>query len=156
MNNRREKNRIRSIITDFFAYWADDKVETRMIDTVTQLLIKHSISAKEKDANYLTAAMSVFDSLYATDQLNLDTMIRIMNDYITNVRREVRNQIFGWECLIIVFTMGHDLLMKFPHLYLDIVDMLFEVFYLAGDDFEALGGWDNFIHYSGTIFGFTI
>ena len=147
-SNELKKNRFHSIINDFFAYWHDEKVETQMIEAVAIMLIKHSRIAKQNDENYLAVTSAYFDSMYDTYSLHQQTLCNLMNNFIANAQQGKRDGLFDWNCLVIAFTMAHNLLMKYPHLYPDIVDMLLEVFNLAGDDLTKLGGWDNFSEYS--------
>lgn len=156
VDNEQQMERITNMIIEFFTYWTDNKFETRNIDTIAQLLIKHTRTVKQNDGNYLAAVMSPFDMLHQTDRLDLEMMYKIISAFIINVKQQDEHNIFGWNCLVIVFTMAHELLMKFPHLYIDLVDMLCEVFNLAGNDFVELGGWKDFINYSGTIFGIVV
>ena len=147
-NTELEKNRFRTIINDFFTYWNDDEMEMRLIDTIVILLIKHSRIAKQNDANYLAATDAYADTMYQMDQLHCHqrTLFNISNKFYANVRKQ--EGLFEWDSLVIAFTMGHNLLMKYPHLHPDIVDMLLEVFNLASDDLTKLGGWGDFIEYS--------
>jgi len=145
-NNELKKNRFYNIINDFFAYWHDAKVETRMIEAAAIMLIKHSRIAKRNDDLYLAITSAHFDLLHYTGRLHQQTLCDLMNNFIANAQQI--NGIFDWNCLVIAFTMAHNLLMKYPHLYPDIVEMLLEVFNLAGDDLTKLGGWDNFSEYS--------
>ena len=96
--------------------------------------------------------MSAIETLHRLDRLNLQTLLELINDFITNVRRQKRVNLFDWDCLIIIFTVAHDLLMKYPHMYLDLIDMLCELFKLAGNDLAALGGWNKFKSYSTQFF----
>ena len=143
-----EKRRIFDIIVQFFAYWSDEVVETRAIDTVTQLLIKHSRSVQRNESNYIEITMSALNILHRLDQLHLQTLLELINDFIVNVRRKKADRLFDWDCLIICFTVAHELLMTYPHLYNDLVDMLCEVFRSAGDDLDEQGGWNDFMSYS--------
>ena len=152
INNRQKLELIYNIIVEFFLYWSDDAVETRAIDRVTQLLIKHSRNLKQDNDNFLAVTMYSLETVHRLDRLNLETLLEIINDFITNVRREKCDNLFDWNCLIIVFTVAHELSMKYPHMYLDLIDMLCEVFYLAGDDLTALGGWNDFKNYSTQLF----
>ena len=152
INNGQQMKLISNMIVEFFHYWSDDAVETRAIDRVTQLLIKHSRNLKQNNDNYLAVTMSAIDTLHRLDRLNLQTLLEIINDFITNVRRQKCVNLFDWDCLIIVFTVAHDLLMKYPHMYLDLIDMMCEVFKLAGNDLTALGGWNEFKSYSTQFF----
>ena len=147
-SNELKNNHFRSIINDFFAYWHDAKVETRMIEAIAIMLIKHSRIAKRNDENYLAVASAYFDTMHHTDSLHQQTLCDLMNNFIANAQQGKRDGLFDWDCLVIAFTMAHNLLMKYPHLYPDIVDMLLEVFHLAGDDLTKLGGWNNFSEYS--------
>ena len=146
-----EKNRIRRmIIDDFFTYWDDARVEMRMIDNRTLLLIKHSRIASQNDNNYLAFINAYTDMLYQADMFHLQKMYKLMYDFIENVKREKRY--FDWDCLVIAFTIAHDMLMKWPHFYPDIVDMMLETMMLADNDLSMLGGWDNFMLYSRQYF----
>ena len=152
VNGEQQRKRNLDIIVKFFAHWSDDKVETRAIDSVTQLLIKHSRSVKQNDGNYLAITISAIDILHRMGQLHLQTLLELIYNYIATVRGKKRDHLFDWDCLIIVFTAAHELLMRYPHLYPDLVDMLCEVFNHAGNDLDALGGWNDFKSYSGQFF----
>lgn len=146
IDNELEKNRLRDIIKDFFTYWNDAEAENRFIDAIALLLIKHSRIAKQNDANYLAATDAYSDMMYRMDQLPLRTLFNLLNNFYANVHKQ--DGLFNWNCLVIAFTMAHNLLMKYPHLYPDIFDMLLEVFNLAGDDLKKMGGWSGFMEYS--------
>ena len=152
VSESRERNRIHSIIIDFFDYWDDARLETRMIDNIALLLIKHSRIANKNDANYLAATNAYSDMLYQTNSLHLQTMYKLIENFIVNVKRGKRDGLFDWNSLVISFTMAHNLLMKYPHLHPDIVNMMLEVFHLAGNDLIMLGGWDDFMIYSKQYF----
>ena len=142
----RDKNRSYSIIKDFLAYWNDPDVEIRSLDLIALFLIQHSRIGKQNDANYLAVTSAYSNMMYQTNQLHLRTLFNLSNNFYVNIRKQ--DGLFDWDCLVIAFTMAHDLLMDYPHLYPDIVDMLLEVLNLAGDDLTTLGGWNNFIKYS--------
>ena len=146
----RDKNRNYSIVKDFLAYWNDVDVEIRSLDLIALFLIQHSRIVKEKDANYLATTSAYSNMMYATNQLHLQTLFNLSNNFYVNIRKH--NGLFDWNCLVIAFTMAHELLMDYPHLYPDIVDMLLEVLNLAGDDLTKLGGWNNFVKYSEKFF----
>ena len=86
--------------------------------------------------------------MYQMDQLHCHqrTLFNLSNKFYANVKKQ--EGLFEWDSLVIAFTMGHNLLMKYPHLHPDIVEMLLEVFNLASDDLTKLGGWGDFIEYS--------
>ena len=142
----RDKNQNCTIIKDFLAYWNDPDVEIRSLDLIALFLIKHSRIGKQNDANYLAVTSAYSNMMYQTNQLHLRTLFNLSNNFYVNIRKQ--DGLFDWDCLVIAFTMAHDLLMDYPHLYPDIVDMLLEVLNLAGDDLTTLGGWNNFIKYS--------
>ena len=141
-----DKNHIRSIITEFFTYWNDSKAECRMIDTNALMLIKHSRNCKHHDTCYLAASIAAFNVMHQENRLHLRTLCDVIEEYVYTVREA--NRIFGWDSLVVLFTMAHSLLMKFPHLYPDLVDTLAELFQLINADLNELGGWDDFMDYS--------
>ena len=145
----RDQNRNRSIVKDFLTYWNDGMVETRTLDMIALFLIKHSRIAMEEDVNYMSAIGVTFDAIYKAGNLDQDTLFKISIDFIDKLKRyNGTHYYFDWDCLVIVFTMYHDLLMRYPHLYPDIVSAMLEVFNIAGHDLAGLGGWKNFIQYS--------
>ena len=149
----RDQNRNSSIIKDFLTYWNDGMVETRMLDMIALFLIKHSRIAKKEDVNYLSAIGVTFAVIYEAGNLHLETLCKISIDFIDNLKRyNGTHYYFDWDCLVIVFTMFHDLLMRYPHLYPDIVSAMLEVFNIAGHDLTRLGGWNNFIKYSDKLY----
>ena len=142
-----------SIIKDFFAYYndicMDDDVDIYSLDLIALFLIKHSKIAIKNDANYFAVTSSLYGMVCIMDGLQPQTLYDIVNSFYYYVRKA---GLFDWDCLIIAFTIAHDLLMKYPHLKQDIVNMLHEVFYLAGNDLTKSGGWNNFIQYSEKFF----
>ena len=140
-NDSIEKHLFYRIIDDFLTYWNDDDIEMKLrMDPIAILLIKHSRIAKRNDANYLALASAFSDTIYH------GTLFNLANKFYKNVKEEY--EYFNWDSLIIAFTIGHNSLIKHPHMRQDVVDMLLEVFNLASDDFSKLGGWPNFIEYS--------
>ena len=145
----RDQNRNSSIVKDFLTYWDDRMVETRTLDMIALYLIKHSRIATKEDVNYMSAIGVTFDAIYKAGNLDRETLFKISIDFIDKLKRyNGTHYYFDWDCLVIVFTTFHDLLMRYPHLYPDIVSAMLEVFNIAGHDLARLGGWKNFIQYS--------
>jgi hypothetical protein len=134
-----------SIIKDFLAYYNENNVDIHSLDLIALFLIKHSKIAKKNDANYFAATSSLYGMLCIMDGLQPQTLYDIVTSYYYYVRKA---GLFDWDCLIIAFTIAHNLLMSYPHLKQEIVNMLHEVFYFAGNDLAKSGGWNNFIKYS--------
>ena len=134
-----------TIIKDFLAYYNENDVDIYSLDLIALFLIKHSKIAKKNDANYFAATSSLYGMVCIMDGLQMQTLYDIVTSYYWYVRTA---GLFNWDCLIIAFTMAHNLLMKYPHLKQEIVEMLHEVFYLAGNDLTVSGGWNNFLKYS--------
>jgi hypothetical protein len=143
----REESHYRNIITNFFAYWTNARAEAQMIDTNALMLIHHLRCCKERDILYLATVMASFDVLAQDDLLRPQTLCDITRMFVKNVRREKQDGLFDWNCLVIFFTTTHNLLMKFPHLYPDLVEILCELFHLVGADLKKLGGWNDFMEY---------
>ena len=141
---------ISNMIAEFFFYWPDDGLEIRAIDEATKLLIKHSRNVKQNNDNDLEDTMSEFERLHRLGCLNLHTLHEVINDFFRNVKLEKCDNLFDWDCLIIIFTVARELSIKYPHLYphLDLIDMLCGAFYLAGNDSTVFGCWNNFKSYS--------
>ena len=147
-DSEQQRKRLFDIVVKFFAFWSDDDLGKREIGSVAKLLIKHSRNVIESERNYLAVTMSAIDRLYRVNRLDLTTLLELIDDFIACVRGRQRDNTFDWDCLVIVFTVAHELLMKYPHLYPDLVDMLCEVFHIAGNDLDMLGGWKDFEIYS--------
>jgi len=140
----RDENRLRNIIRDFFAYYNNPKAETRAMDVVALLLIKHSRRCQESDKELLASVMKDYDLLARVDQLYLKTLNEMMEEFC-QVERENYGY-FTWNSLVAVFTAAHCVLMKYPHLYIDISDMLCHICLASATDLQQLGGgWNNFI-----------
>lgn len=117
-----------------------------MIDANALMLLMHSRNCARSDSTYLAATMATFNVMYRENRLHLRTLCDVTEEYVYNVREA--NGIFEWDSLVILFTMCYSLLLKFPHLYSDLVDMLTELFQLVETDLNELGGWEDFIEYS--------
>ncbi len=141
----KDETRNDSIIKDFLAFYNENDVDIYSLDLIALFLIKHSKIAKKNDANYFAATSSLYGMVCIMDGLQTQTLYDIVTSYYWYVRKA---GLFDWDCLIIAFTMAHNLLMKYPHLKQEIVEMLHEVFYLAGNDLTVSGGWNNFLKYS--------
>ena len=140
-----DQDRNYTIIKDYLTFCNDAVVEIHSLDLIALFLIKHSRIAKQNDANYLAATTAYADMLYTMNAHELQKLFNLSGNFYRNARKD---GLFDWDCLVIAFTMAHNLLMKYPHLYPDIVDMLLDIFNLAGDDLTKLGGWNNFLKYS--------
>ena len=143
----REKfQRLESIVTDFFWYRNDPKVQSRLVDTNAMFLIQHSRICQESDKTLLECYMGECDQLAQDDRLHRHTIYEVMMEFCETVKEESGG--FTWGALVVVFTLSHTILMNYPHQYPEIVSGLIDIFHVLQDEMTPLGEWDGFIQYA--------
>ena len=145
----REKfQRLDSILQDFFWYRNDPKVHSRLLDTNAMFLILLSRICREDDKTLVEGYMRDCDLLAQDDRLHSHTIYDVlMGCCETGI--EVSGG-FTWDLLVVVFTLSHTILMKYPHQYREIVSALLDIIHHLEDVMIPLGGFPcGFVHYAG-------
>ena len=133
------------IVWEFLRYYSDRFLNVRTIGKISHLLIDHSKFKKQIDSNYYAAFFTLIDILEIREELAGGGMLNELVIQLVKVAKKDVNSF--WDMMIIVFTLGYEFLQKYPHLYLEIKDMLLQFLSESSDDIERLGGWTNCVHY---------
>ena len=133
------------IVWEFLRYYSDRHLNVRTIGKISHLLIDHSKFKKQIDNSYYAAFFTLVDILEIKEELTGGAMLNELVHKLVKVAKKDINSF--WDMMIIVFTLGSEFLQKYPHLYLEIKDMLLQFLCESSDDIERLGGWRNCAYY---------
>ena len=141
------------MVWEFLRYWSaerlNDKMNNEYLGKIACLLIEQSRLAKQVDCKYYTSFRVLFRLFEESAVFTGNELTTLVNNLVDGEKEGGKT--FNWDWLAVVFTLGHEILQKFPHHYLEVKQMLWACLNKASDDIEKLGVWTKFVDYSAVI-----